>query len=241
MDLADLARPDDDRQLGFDITPPAPARSGSPASIRATSSSAAPAALRPRKRAVFAGLTRAQLSALALGLAVLAWGAWATKTLVALQYKRVVTVRLSQMISDLVTSEARSGDSQQVAAQRTQAFMIGLDAVLKKHAAEGATVLVGEAVIAGTVPDITAQVNAEVAKVVMLPTSLAPASSSVPAIVTGPAPQQSPLPVSPSQGSPSIGLSPSAPSASSAPAVSSAQANPFAGVSAPTGAGEDAQ
>lgn len=241
MDLADLAHTDDDRQLGFDITPPAPSQPSSPAFARASSARTASASARPRNRAVFAGFTRGQLAALSLCLAVLAWGAWATKALVTLQHKRVVTVRLSQMISDFVTSEARSGDSQQVAAQRTQAFMIGLDAVLKKHAAEGATVLVGEAVIAGTVPDITSQVNAEVAKVVMMPTSVAPASASIPAIGGVTPVQQSTLLSTPPQAPSATGLPPSGQPAPSAPAVSSAQPNPFADVSPPVGAGEDAQ
>ena len=66
-------------------------------------------------------------------------------------------------------AEARSGDEPDKVTARTRAFMEALDKALKARSADGAVVLVGEAIVASSGEDITAAVAADVAKLVPMP------------------------------------------------------------------------
>jgi Type-F conjugative transfer system protein (TrbI_Ftype) len=137
------------------------------------------AALRKSRR--FAGFTFGQLGLGVLLLGAAIWGMWATSKIFALEDRRVVSVRLASIVNDFVSAEARSGTPPEQLEPRTRAFMVALDGVLKKRAAGGQLVLVGEAVIASSVPDVTNDVVADLAKVVRMPVAVAmpPAISSI--------------------------------------------------------------
>lgn len=121
----------------------------------------APAAAAPRRATAppakrgFGGFTRAQL-ALGLGLvAALIWSMWVTKTLVAPRQEGIVKARLSTIVGEYVSAQARSAlpPAQVEAEMRT--FMATLDRELQRRSASGQVVLVGEAVLTRNVPDIT--------------------------------------------------------------------------------------
>lgn len=131
-----------------------------------------PANVRAERRG-FAGFTYAQL---AIGLCVIAaaiWGMWATSKIIVLEHRRVVSVRLASIVNDFVTAEARSGTAPEQLGVQTRAFMMALDGVLKKRAEAGEVVLVGEAVVASSVPDVTNEVVTELAKLIKLPLAAA--------------------------------------------------------------------
>ena len=151
-----------------------------------------------RKPARFAGLTYAQLALMAAAFAAGIWGMWATAKIFALEDRRVVSVRLAAIVNDFVTAEARSGTPPDQLTARTRAFMGALDSVLKKRAADGQVVLVGEAVVAASVPDVTMEVVADLAQLVkMKPPAAMPPRMTAPMAPTvmpqaAPAPAQIP-------------------------------------------------
>jgi hypothetical protein len=144
----------------------------------------------------FAGLSYAQLCTGALVLSAAIWAMWATNKIIALEDRRVVSVRLALIVNDYVAGEARSGTPPDRLEARTRAFMGALDAVLKKRAASGEVVLVGEAVIASSVPDVTNDVVADLSKIVRMPVAAAlpPAipSAPLPAMPAGPVAEPAP-------------------------------------------------
>jgi hypothetical protein len=121
----------------------------------------------------FAGFTYAQIAVGFVLIAAAVWGMWATSKIFALENRRVVSVRLASIVNDFVSAEARSGTPPEQLGVDTRAFMTALDGVLKSRAQAGEVVLVGEAVVASSVPDVTGEVVAELAKVVKLPTAAA--------------------------------------------------------------------
>lgn len=162
----------------------------------------------PRKR-VFAGFTVSQLIAGALVVAAVIWGMWATSKIFMLQDRRVVSVRLAAIVNDFVSAEARSGTPPDQLGYRTKAFMTALDGVLAQRAARGQVVLVGEAVVASSVPDVTNEVVTDLGKVIKLspPTAIPPAmslpstayapSASSASLSSAPPPTSSPQPLDP--------------------------------------------
>ncbi|WP_066559961.1 TrbI F-type domain-containing protein [Croceicoccus bisphenolivorans] len=107
------------------------------------------------------------LASLGLGvllLAALLWGAWATRTLLALQSREVVTVELSGLIGAFVEAEARSGADPTASQRRVAAYLQAIDASVDALGRDGRTVLVGEAVLAGQARDMTPIVRADVAR-----------------------------------------------------------------------------
>ena len=138
-----------------------------------------------RASARFAGLTYPQLALMAAALAAGIWGMWATAKIFALEDRRVVSVRLAAIVNDFVTAEARSGTPPDQLTARTRTFMTALDSVLKKRAADGQVVLVGEAVVAASVPDVTMEVVADLAQLVKMsppaamPPAMAPATAPI--------------------------------------------------------------
>lgn len=185
----------EDRPDPFDVPAPAP-REAAPAPVP---TALAAAALAGRKPARFAGLTYSQLGLMAVALTAGIWGMWATAKIFALEDRRVVSVRLAAIVNDFVTAEARSGTPPDQLTTRTRAFMTALDSVLKKRAGDGQVVLVGEAVVAASVPDVTMDVVADLAQLVkMRPPAAMPPRMASPMATTvmpqaAPAPSQIPL------------------------------------------------
>lgn len=115
------------------------------------------------RRQVF-GVPLASLGLGVLLLAALLWGAWTTRTLLALQSREVVTVELSGLIGAFVEAEARSGADPEASQRRVAAYLEAIDASVDAQGRNGRTVLVGEAVLAGQARDMTPIVRADVAR-----------------------------------------------------------------------------
>lgn len=93
-----------------------------------------------------------------------AWGVWATDKLLELERREVVTVQLARIMGDFVEAEARSGRPPEETRERVQAYLKAVDASVRKLGREGRTVMVAEAVVAGSAPDLTEVVRAEVGR-----------------------------------------------------------------------------
>jgi len=105
------------------------------------------------------------LTAVALGLSMIGstlWGVWATDKLLALEKREVVTVQLSRIMGDFIEAEARSGRPPEETRQRVQAYLRAVEDSVEQLGREGRTVLVAEAVVAGSTPDLTEAVRADV-------------------------------------------------------------------------------
>lgn len=152
-----------------------------------------------RSPARFAGLTTSQLALMATALAAGIWGMWATAKIFALEDRRVVSVRLAAIVNDFITAEARSGTPPDQLTARTRTFMTALDSMLKQRAADGQVVLVGEAVVAASVPDVTMEVVADLAQLVKMrppaamPPAMAPTRAPIGMPQAAPDPAQTPL------------------------------------------------
>lgn len=146
----------DASHLSFDAMPPAQTR---PAQIKRTRT--------------FAGLTPPQMLIGLLVLAASIWAMWTTREVMHLRAHKVVSVRLGELVNQFALAEARSGDDPDKVTARTRAFMGALDKALKARSADGAVVLVGEAIVASSGEDITAAVAADVAKLVPMPVAQA--------------------------------------------------------------------
>lgn len=120
----------------------------------------------------FAGFTYAQLLVGAVCLAAVIWAMWASARIFALEERRVVSVRLASIVNDFVAAEARSGTPPEELETQTREFMTALDTVLKKRADAGQVVLVGEAVIASSVPDVTNDVVSDLSRLVKMPVAV---------------------------------------------------------------------
>jgi hypothetical protein len=107
------------------------------------------------------------LTAAALGLSMVGstlWGVWATDKLLALEKREVVTVQLSRIMGDFVEAEARAGRDPQQTRRRVEAYLKAVEASVEHLGREGRTVLVAEAVVSGSTPDLTETVRADVAR-----------------------------------------------------------------------------
>lgn len=107
-------------------------------------------------------LTRITLALSMVGSTL--WGLWATDKLLALEKREVVTVQLSGIMGDFVEAEARAGRSPEETRQRVQAYLKAVEASVGQLSREGRTVLVAEAVVAGSTPDLTEAVRADVGR-----------------------------------------------------------------------------
>ena len=92
------------------------------------------------------------------------WGVWATDKLLALEKREVVTVQLSGIMGDFIEAEARAGRPPEETRQRVQAYLKAVEDSVGQLGREGRTVLVAEAVVAGSTPDLTEAVRADVAR-----------------------------------------------------------------------------
>jgi len=103
---------------------------------------------------VFAGYTAPQLVLGVALIAVLIWGMWVTRALTA-PPQRIVKANLSGIVGDYVQAQARSATPPDQVQEQMRAFMTSLDTELQRRGADGQVVLVGEAVLSKSVPDIT--------------------------------------------------------------------------------------
>ena len=92
------------------------------------------------------------------------WGVWATDKLLTVEKREVVTVQLSRIMGDFIEAEARAGRPPEETRLRVQAYLTAVEASVQKLGREGRTVLVAEAVVAGSTPDLTGSVRADVVR-----------------------------------------------------------------------------
>ena len=151
-----------------------------------------------KPKAVFAGYTAQQLILGAVLLVALLWAVWITKAVTAEKPQHIVKADLSRIVGEYVQAQARSATPpDQVQAQR-RSFMATLDAELQRRGAAGQVVLVGEAVLSKSVPDITADVaKAVYASGVKTPTPATPTQMG--AMMQGQVPANPPVQIAPVQ------------------------------------------
>lgn len=92
------------------------------------------------------------------------WGVWATDKLLTLEKREVVTVQLSRIMGDFIEAEARAGRPPEETRLRVQAYLKAVEVSVQQLGREGRTVLVAEAVVAGSTPDLTQSVRADVVR-----------------------------------------------------------------------------
>ena len=110
----------------------------------------------------YAGIPVSTLILGGLMLLMLLWSAWATRELLALKSHRTVSISLASLVRDFVGAEARNGGSAEVTAARTRIYIATIGGAVKAMADDGNTVLVSEAVLGNSVPDVTPQLKAAV-------------------------------------------------------------------------------
>lgn len=112
-------------------------------------------------------LASINLTAVAVGVGMVGqvlWGVWATDKLLTVEKREVVTVQLSRIMGDFIEAEARAGRPPEETRQRVQAYLKAVEDSVGQLGREGRTVLVAEAVVAGSTPDLTEAVRADVAR-----------------------------------------------------------------------------
>ena len=92
------------------------------------------------------------------------WGVWATDRLLTLEKREVVTVQLSRIMGELIEAEARAGRPAEETRMRVELYLKAVEASVEALGREGRTVLVAEAVVSGSAPDLTESVRADVAR-----------------------------------------------------------------------------
>lgn len=92
------------------------------------------------------------------------WGVWATDRLITLEKREVVTVQLSQIMGEFIEAEARAGRPPEETRMRVELYLKAVEASVQALGREGRTVLVAEAVVSGSAPDLTESVRADVAQ-----------------------------------------------------------------------------
>lgn len=179
-------QPDGDG-LGRDL--PAYTSDRTPAQVTAAS---------PKPKAVFAGYTAQQLILGAVLLVALLWAVWITKAVTAEKPQHIVKADLSRIVGEYVQAQARSATPPDQVQAQMRTFMATLDAELQRRGAAGQVVLVGEAVLSKSVPDITADVaKAVYASGVKTPTPATPTQMG--AMMQGQAPTTPPVQIAPVQ------------------------------------------
>ncbi len=92
------------------------------------------------------------------------WGVWATDRLLNLEKREVVTVQLSRIMGEFIEAEARAGRPPEETRMRVELYLKAVEASVAALGREGRTVLVAEAVVSGSAPDLTESVRADVAR-----------------------------------------------------------------------------
>lgn len=103
-----------------------------------------------------------RLARVLLTVSILLWGAWVSRE-VARPREQIVTVRLAETIARFVDAEARAARNPEVGQARTLAYLKAAEAAVKDMGKHGRVVLVAEAVLAGEVPDATAELEQRIA------------------------------------------------------------------------------
>ena len=116
----------------------------------------------PAPRRGFAGFSWGQIAGGTALVAALIWGGWATRELMILKERRIVSISLAGMANDFIMAEARSGASPEQVDSDTRHFMAAMQRTLQERAAAGETIVVSEAVVAASMPDITPEIRAAV-------------------------------------------------------------------------------
>ncbi len=98
----------------------------------------------------------------ALLLLGLVWAAWATRTLLDLSKREIVSVSLSRLVEDFVAAEARNGGTPEETSRRTATYLAAVNETLGTLAQDGTTVIVSEATLGKSVSDRTGWVAAQV-------------------------------------------------------------------------------
>lgn len=207
----------------------------------ATQPAAEVAATSKAKRTVFAGYTAPQLVLGVALIAVLIWGMWVTRAITA-PPQRIVKANLSGIVGDYVRAQARSATPPDQVQEQMRAFMTSLDTELQRRGADGQVVLVGEAVLSKSVPDITPDVlTAVYASGVKRPLPATPQQMNqmLQGGVPGPIPQVPATAPAPAPAQVSAGENPFAPAPAAGgpafdPAMAGASVSSFGG---PNGAG----
>lgn len=120
----------------------------------------APSAKQKAFRRAKPTIGRMEVALVALVIALLAWGAWVTKTITAGPAKQeFVQLQLQGIIGEYLQAQARSGNDEATAARQTAIFMEKLDQTVAGLSQSGKIVLVHEAVIGGDIPDVTGTVR----------------------------------------------------------------------------------
>ena len=112
-------------------------------------------------------LASINLTAVVVGVGMVGqvlWGVWATDKLLTVEKREVVTVQLSRIMGDFIEAEARAGRPPEETRLRVQAYLNAVEASVQKLGREGRTVLVAEAVVAGSTPDLTQSVRSDVVR-----------------------------------------------------------------------------
>lgn len=113
-------------------------------------------------RRTIAGLPLAHVLATILLLAGLLWAVWATRLLLEVSERQIVSVSLSTLVGDFVAAESRNGGTPEQTASRTAAYLAAINRSVSALGADGTTVLVTEATLGKSVPDRTELVRNEV-------------------------------------------------------------------------------
>lgn len=120
---------------------------------------------KPRPQSwTIAGWRPGVLLAALLILALACWMVWATRTLITLRERRIVSVSLSTLVRDFVTSEARAPQSGDAAAARTRAYLAAVDRAVSDLGRDGTVVLVSEATLGRSAPDMTGAVRRDISR-----------------------------------------------------------------------------
>ena len=110
----------------------------------------------------FAGLPIPTLVLAALVVILALLSAWQTRQILALRSHRIVSVSLSTLLHDFLAVEARNGGTPETAALRTKLYLAATQASIRELTDGGATVVVSEAVLGNSVPDVTPTIKADV-------------------------------------------------------------------------------
>lgn len=98
------------------------------------------------------------------------WGAWVTRNVLErTALPPMARVQLSGLVGEYVQAQARSATPPDQVTAETRAFMAEIQRNLEARGQAGQVVLVGEAVLAGDVPDITAELRRQVYAKVRMP------------------------------------------------------------------------
>jgi hypothetical protein len=98
------------------------------------------------------------------------WGAWVTKNVLSsADLPPMAKVQLAGVVGEYVQAQARSATPPEQVTAETRAFMAEIQRNLEARGQRGQIVLVGEAVLAGNMPDITAELRREVYAKVRMP------------------------------------------------------------------------